>query len=430
MSIVGYLGTERMAVAMMPIFLKARQTGIDLNKPQTRRDDEIGTLIRPYKGPIIPEALGTVTCTVYLICMFLFIPFPFLHTFSSWGAPDGGSWGAMFATGQRDVVNYSFPHAHLSKFLCALLAICSMCFLGLADDVLDLRWRDRLWLPLAASLPLLMVYAVDGGGTVIILPKLLMPLLGTSYRLGLAYYFFMSSLAIFCTNSINILAGVNGLEVGQSVVIGATVLINNLIQLVRWPEGPLHDNNLFSLFLVLPFLGVSLALLKLNWYPSRVFVGDTYCYFAGMTFAVAGILGHNTKTILLFFIPQILNFLYSAPQLFRLLPCPRHRMPGYLPKEDQLCNSFAEFEPSELSCAGRCIFAACEKLKLARVERTAGRTAVRLSNLTIINYVLYVFGPMHEARLTSVLLLFQVVCNGLALLVRYRLAGAFYEVVR
>ena len=26
-------------------------------------------------------------------------------------------------------------------------------------------------------------------------------------------------------------------------------------------------------------------------YPSEVFVGDTYCYFAGMTFAVVAILG-------------------------------------------------------------------------------------------------------------------------------------------
>ena len=42
-----------------------------------------------------------------------------------------------------------------------------------------------------------------------------------------------------------------------------------------------------------------------NWFPARVFVGDTYCYFAGMTFAVAGILGHNSKTLLLFFVPQV-----------------------------------------------------------------------------------------------------------------------------
>ena len=34
-----------------------------------------------------------------------------------------------------------------------------------------------------------------------------------------------------------------------------------------------------------------------------------------MTFAVVGILGHNAKTLLLFFIPQIINFLYSLPQV-------------------------------------------------------------------------------------------------------------------
>ena len=46
-----------------------------------------------------------------------------------------------------------------------------------------------------------------------------------------------------------------------------------------------------------------------------------------MTFAVAGILGHFSKTLLLFFIPQIFNFLFSVPQLFNLVPCPRHRLP-------------------------------------------------------------------------------------------------------
>ncbi len=34
----------------------------------------------------------------------------------------------------------------------------------------------------------------------------------------------------------------------------------------------------------------------------------------GMTFAVTGILGHFSKTLLLFFIPQVINFLISFPQ--------------------------------------------------------------------------------------------------------------------
>jgi UDP-N-acetylglucosamine--dolichyl-phosphate N-acetylglucosaminephosphotransferase len=48
---------------------------------------------------------------------------------------------------------------------------------------------------------------------------------------------------------------------------------------------------------------VTLGLLKHNKFPSKVFVGDTFCYFAGMTFAMVGILGHFTKTMLLFFLP-------------------------------------------------------------------------------------------------------------------------------
>jgi UDP-N-acetylglucosamine--dolichyl-phosphate N-acetylglucosaminephosphotransferase len=49
------------------------------------------------------------------------------------------------------------------------------------------------------------------------------------------------------------------------------------------------------------FVTSSAALFKWNKYPSKVFVGDTYCYFAGIVFASAGILGHFTKTLLLFF---------------------------------------------------------------------------------------------------------------------------------
>ena len=45
---------------------------------------------------------------------------------------------------------------------------------------------------------------------------LLTQLLGPSLPLGPLYYLFMACLAIFCTNAINILAGVNGLEVKRA----------------------------------------------------------------------------------------------------------------------------------------------------------------------------------------------------------------------
>jgi UDP-N-acetylglucosamine--dolichyl-phosphate N-acetylglucosaminephosphotransferase len=265
---------------MKDMFVKAGMFGKDLNK--TSEDK-------------IPEGLGVVTGAVFLISLFLFIPIPFLD------------------------------HSELqfTQFICALLSICCMIFLGFADDVLDLRWRHKLILPTLASLPLLMVYIVSGGSTTIIVPIPLRPLLGYDLPLGFLVYIYMGMLAVFCTNAINILAGINGVEVGQSVAIAISIASFNIIELT----GSFADKHLFSLYFILPFIGVSVALLRRNWYPSQVFVGDTFCYFAGMTFSVVAILGSFSKTMLLFFIPQIFNFLYSSPQLFKIIPCPRHRMP-------------------------------------------------------------------------------------------------------
>ena len=129
--------------------------------------------------------------------------------------------------------------------------------------------------------------------------------------LGILFKIYMSLLAVFCTNAINIYAGINGLEVGQSIIIGISIILYNLIEVI----GGDVEQGLFSLAIVLPFVFTSLALFIYNKFPAQCFIGDTFCYFAGMTFACAGILGHFSKTLLLFFIPQILNFLISLPQV-------------------------------------------------------------------------------------------------------------------
>jgi UDP-N-acetylglucosamine--dolichyl-phosphate N-acetylglucosaminephosphotransferase len=114
--------------------------------------------------------------------------------------------------------------------LAALLSIGCMIFLGFADDVLDLKWRDKLFLPTIASLPLLMVYFATFNSTTIIVPHPFRPYFGYDLNLGVLYYVYMGMLAVFCTNAINIYAGINGIEVGQSLVIAFSVLISNIIE--------------------------------------------------------------------------------------------------------------------------------------------------------------------------------------------------------
>jgi UDP-N-acetylglucosamine--dolichyl-phosphate N-acetylglucosaminephosphotransferase len=123
---------------------------------------------------------------------------------------------------------------------------------------------------------------------------------GTIIRLGIYYYVFMGLLAIFCTNAINIYAGINGLEAGQvtripppspliappvlmcsccgvvvlswrccalrrqALVIAFSILFTNLHEL-RY-GGTIDSPHLFSAVFMIPFIGVTLALLRYNWY--------------------------------------------------------------------------------------------------------------------------------------------------------------------
>ena len=152
-----------------------------------------------------------------------------------------------------------------------------------------------------------------------------------------------------------------------------------------------------------------------------------------MTFAVVAILGHFSKTLLLFFIPQVINFLYSVPQLFHFIPCPRHRLPKYDKTEDKVSFSIACFEKEKLGGVGRLCLTLLRVTRLASVREVEIRlddersvAMVECNNLTIINLVLRLLGPMREQTLTLVLLAVQVICSLLAFTIRYPLAFLLY----
>lgn len=335
-----------------------------------------------------PESLGVVSGITFLVCIIV---------------------GQLIFARKPDA---------LATYNAALLSVCFMVLLGFADDVLDLRWRYKLLLPTVASLPLLCSYP---GITHIIIPKPLRFLFaavdgstwwgravealiivdgnsdGAVVDLGMFYYLYMALLAVFATNSINILAGINGVEVGQTVIIACAVLFTNVLELTR-SGGDITNPHLFSAALLLPFIGTSLGLIRYNWYPAQVFVGDTFCYFAGMTLAVSGILGHFSKTLLLFLAPQVFNFLYSVPQILKIVPCPRHRLPAVDPKTG-----------------------------LRYPSTYVAKDGSTRPNMTLINLVLRIFGPMREEQLTRTVLGIQAACCTVAIVVRYQLATLIYD---
>lgn len=52
----------------------------------------------------------------------------------------------------------------------------------------------------------------------------------------------------------------------------------------------------YSTYLLVTFLGTAVALMRFNAYPALIFIGDTFCYFAGIILAIAAIWGTDLLT--------------------------------------------------------------------------------------------------------------------------------------
>ncbi|KAK5954996.1 tunicamycin resistance protein [Knufia fluminis] len=459
-------------------FVKAGLKGKDLSKRDPKE---------------IPESMGSVAAAVFILVLIAFIPFAFYKDIVA-ATTGGGNRDSMLFNpiAQIETGRYlhRFPHSKLSSYQSALNTLEATTILGLADDILDLRWRHKFFIPAVASLPLLIVYYVDFGVTSVVVPNALIRYMPQGVRiinLGVFYYAYMSALSIFAPNSINIFAGINGIEVGQSLVIAGLLVFNSSLYLVPFPGNPVltndansttyiahpaTDSHLLALYILLPFIAVSLALYIHNRYPARVFVGDTYCYVAGMTFAVVAILSHFSKTLLLLLIPQIFNFIYSTPQLFKLVPCPRHRLPRFNARTGLLEPSVTPWEEDKQPKPYLIkIFGILERFGLLQVARatmpaetsdgnananghlrksssvislSSGTTStpprsasprpgtttlsggkgriISTSNLTIINLYLVHRGPLREDQLCRELLLLQAACGLAGLFIRHKLA--------
>merc|ERR1712151_487843 len=108
--------------------------------------------------------------------------------------------------------------------------------------------------------------------------------------------------------------------------------------------------------------------------------------------------------------PQIFNFILSVPQLFKIMPCPRHRLPRFMPDDNKMTTSTFAMKITEVKWW---MMVTKEKEKEGHLE---------VVNMTLINVALHLFGPMHEKWLCAFLLGLQLICCAFGFFIRYRLA--------
>jgi len=124
------------------------------------------------------------------------------------------------------------------------------------------------------------------------------PLIGT-IDFGILFPLIITPLAIVgAANGFNMLAGYNGLEAGQGIIIVFTMAY------VSWTRsnGRLAVIGLCMVFALIGFY-------YYNRYPAKIFPGDTMTYSVGALIAIMAILGNTEKVALILFIPYFIEFM-------------------------------------------------------------------------------------------------------------------------
>jgi UDP-N-acetylglucosamine--dolichyl-phosphate N-acetylglucosaminephosphotransferase len=228
--------------------------GKDMNKPDK---------------PLIPRSGGIIVAIVVCFSLFFYI---FMKSFS--------------------LIGVQFTHIIEVFAISATILLAG--FIGFIDDVLG--WKDglgqlqKVLLTIPIALPLIVINA--GQSTIYL------PLLG-NIDLQLLYPLLIVPLGVIgSTNGFNLLAGYNGLETSMSLVIFAAFGFTGLITGRLWIA--------LVAFIVYASL---LAFLAFNWYPAKVFPGNSFSYSIGAMIATLAILGSMERLAVWLFMPYFLEML-------------------------------------------------------------------------------------------------------------------------
>jgi len=253
--ILSFLVTLKLLPSWIYRAKKANLTGKDINKPDHKEVAELGGL-----AVICGFLAGSLTYIA--ISVFFYKSAPFTYT--------------LFAS---------------------LTAVLIATIIGLVDDILGwkigLRQRQKMMLTIAIALPIVVINA--GTSTMAI------PLLG-KVDFGLIYPLLFIPIAIIgASNAFNMIAGYNGLEAGMGIIMLTT------LSYLSYKTG-----TYWIAVLGLCMTAALIAFLIYNFYPAKVFPGDTLTYSVGTMIAIIAIMGNLEKFALILFIPYILEFILKA----------------------------------------------------------------------------------------------------------------------
>jgi UDP-N-acetylglucosamine--dolichyl-phosphate N-acetylglucosaminephosphotransferase len=191
---------------------------------------------------------------------------------------------------------------NLTVFLAMFATVLLVGLIGLVDDLIGWRKGIRQWqhalFPVFAALPLM---AISAGDT-----NMSIPFIGI-IDFGVFYSLVIIPLGVTgASNAFNMLAGMNGLEAGLGALIISTLLFFALI-----------TGNSEVTFFLIAMLAAIVAFLKFNWFPAKIFPGDTLTLMLGATIAASVIIGNIEKIGVILMALFFVELVFKAKHKFQ-----------------------------------------------------------------------------------------------------------------
>lgn len=180
-----------------------------------------------------------------------------------------------------------------------LIASSLIVLIGFLDDLLELSAKWKLTVQIIAA-----IIVIIGGVHVEFIN---LPFDG---RLELGWFGIPLTLMwiVGVTNAINLIDGLDGLAAGVSSIVLLT------LSAIAFMMG-----NFFVVALSVILLGSTLGFLVHNFYPARIFMGDSGALFLGFMIAVISLLGFKNVTLFSLLIPVILLGVPISDTLFAIV---------------------------------------------------------------------------------------------------------------
>ncbi len=178
-----------------------------------------------------------------------------------------------------------------------------MLLLGVVDDIADIRPRYKFLIQMVPAL-LVIGYHID------IIDQFIVQQLPFLNVIGYLLYPVLLFWIVGVTNSINLIDGLDGLACGVSVISLATFFVLGLLI-----DGNFELYNLLNIAL----LGSMLAFFRYNFYPAKIFLGDSGSTFTGyMIASISALWVIYSGNVIFFLVPLIILSLPVVDTLFAI----------------------------------------------------------------------------------------------------------------